>query len=142
LPSFWGGRAAELIVLDQLTTGSGNDIETATELARKMVCEWGMSEALGPITFGKKEEEIFLGREISKHRDYSEQTAVAIDAEVRRIVEEGHEKATRILKENVEKLHAIATNLLEREILDSEDIDRLMRGEKLEEKKKGEKVPA
>ncbi|HDH57113.1 MAG TPA: ATP-dependent zinc metalloprotease FtsH, partial [Bacteroidetes bacterium] len=81
-----GGRAAELIVFDQLTTGAGNDIERATEIARKMVCEWGMSDRLGPLTFGKKEEEIFLGREIAKHRDYSEQTAIEIDAEVRRIV--------------------------------------------------------
>jgi cell division protease FtsH len=128
-----GGRAAEQLVFKQQTTGAGNDIERATEIARKMVCEWGMSDKLGPLTFGKKEEEIFLGREIAKHRDYSEQTAVEIDEEVRRIVTDAAERAKTVLSDNLETLNSIAETLLEREILDGEDIDRLMRGESLED---------
>ena len=94
-----GGRCAEEIFLNHMTTGAGNDIEQATELARKMVCEWGMS-GLGPLTFGKKEEQIFLGREIAQHRDFSEDTAIRIDQEVKRIIEEGYTKARTILTEN------------------------------------------
>jgi len=123
-----GGRAAELLIFDQLTTGAGNDIERATEIARKMVCEWGMSETLGPLTFGKKEEEIFLGREIAKHRDYSEQTAVEIDKEVRRIVTGAADGAQKILSENADKLHRLAEALLEYEILDGDEIDRVLAG--------------
>lgn len=126
-----GGRAAEKLIFNQLTTGAGNDIERATALARKMVCEWGMSEKLGPLTFGKKEEEIFLGREISQHRDYSEQTAIQIDEEVKKIVNKGMDRADTILKDNIEMLHKISIALLEREILDSEEIDKLIRGEEL-----------
>lgn len=126
-----GGRAAEKIVFNQLTTGAGNDIERATALARKMVCEWGMSEKLGPLTFGKKEEEIFLGREIAQHRDYSEETAIQIDIEVKSIVNRGMERAETILKENMDILHKLSAALLEREILDSEEIDKVMRGETL-----------
>ena len=121
-----GGRSAEKLVLDQLTTGAGNDIERATELARKMVCEWGMSEKLGPMTFGKKQEEIFLGREISQHRDYSEKTAQAIDSEVRRIIENAATTAEKLLKDNIDKLHALAQALLDREILDGNEIDRVI----------------
>ncbi len=128
-----GGRAAEKLVFDQLTTGAGNDIERATEIARKMVCEWGMSDKLGPLTFGKKEEEIFLGREIAKHRDYSEQTAVEIDSEVRKIVVEAADRAEVILSENRDKLNRLAEALLEREILDLEEIDKLLAGEALEQ---------
>lgn len=124
-----GGRAAEKLIFNQLTTGAGNDIERATALARKMVCEWGMSEKLGPLTFGKKEEEIFLGREISQHRDYSEDTAIMIDDEVRKIVNRGMERAETVLKDNIETLHRLSAALLEREILDSEEIDRIMKGE-------------
>jgi cell division protease FtsH len=127
-----GGRVAEKLVFDELTTGAGNDIERATELARKMVCEWGMSEKLGPLTFGKKEEQIFLGREIATHRDYSEDTAQEIDKEVRRIVEEAEEETTRLLSANLDKLHLLANALLEKEILDGEEIDKILRGEKLE----------
>jgi cell division protease FtsH len=127
-----GGRVAEKLVFDELSTGAGNDIERATELARKMVCEWGMSEKLGPLTFGKKEEQIFLGREIATHRDYSEYTAQEIDKEVKNIVEEAEKKATELLGSNVDKLHLLAGALLEREILDGEEIDRILRGEKLE----------
>jgi cell division protease FtsH len=101
-----------------------------------MVCEWGMSERLGPLTFGKKQEEIFLGREISQHRDYSEQTAELIDAEVKRIITESEAKATKLLSENLDNLHRIAKALLEREILDAEEIEQLMRGEELETRPK------
>jgi cell division protease FtsH len=124
-----GGRAAEKIIFNQLTTGAGNDIERATALARKMVCEWGMSERLGPLTFGKKEEEIFLGREISQHRDYSEDTAIIIDDEVRKIVNRGMERAMTVLNENMDILHRLSAALLEREILDSDEIDKIMRNE-------------
>ncbi len=126
-----GGRAAEKLVFDQLTTGAGNDIERATDLARKMVCAWGMSDSLGPLTFGKSREEIFLGREIAQHRDYSEKTAQEIDVEVRRIVERSYNQAEEILQGNLDKLHLLATALLEHEILDSDEIDRILRGEKL-----------
>jgi cell division protease FtsH len=126
-----GGRAAEKIVFNQLTTGAGNDIERATALARKMVCEWGMSEKLGPLTFGKKEEEIFLGREISQHRDYSEETAIMIDSEVKKIVNRGMERAEKVLMDNMETLHRLSAALLEREILDSDEIDKVMRSESL-----------
>ena len=136
-----GGRAAERLVFNELTTGAGNDLERATQLARKMVCEWGMSEKLGPVTFGKKEEEIFLGREITQHRDYSEQTAVLIDEEVKKIVNKGMGRADKILKENEAILHRLAEALLVREILDGEEIDKIIRGETLPsfEKTKEEK---
>ncbi len=122
-----GGRAAEELVTKNMTTGAGNDIERATELARKMVCEWGMSEKLGPITFGKKEEEIFLGREISQHRDYSESTAVAIDNEVFRLVSENYQRAKELLGTHMKALMAIAEALLEKETLDGPQIDELIR---------------
>lgn len=121
-----GGRAAEKLVLNQLTTGAGNDIERATELARKMVCEWGMSEKMGPMTFGKKQEEIFLGREISQHRDYSEKTAQAIDEEVRVIVETAATISEKLLKGNIDTLHALAKALLEKEILDGHEVDNVI----------------
>ncbi len=126
-----GGRAAELITFKELTTGSGNDYEQATALARSMVCEWGMSEKLGPLTYGKKEEEIFLGREIVQHRDYSENTAQAIDAEVRALINAAEETALRLLRENEDKMHMLAKALLEFEVLDGDQIDKLLRGEKI-----------
>ena len=126
-----GGRAAEKLVFNQFTTGAGNDIERATELARKMVCEWGMSEKLGPMSYGAKEEELFLGREITKTRNFSENTAVAIDAEVRLIVTGAMKRADKILKDNIKVLHRLSNALLEREILDSEEIDKIIRGEEL-----------
>jgi cell division protease FtsH len=129
-----GGRAAELIVLSQLTTGSGNDIEKATELARKMVCEWGMSDELGPVTFGKKTEEIFLGREIAQHRDYSENTAVTIDKEVKKMVQQASDRSEQLLRKNLDTLHRLAKVLLEREILDGEEIDRIVQGKPLRAK--------
>lgn len=121
-----GGRAAEKVVFNELSTGAGNDIERATELARKMVCEWGMSDRLGPLTFGKKNEEIFLGREIATHRDYSEETARLIDAEVRRIVEEAEQRACTILRNNLNVLHKLAKVLLEREVIDGNEIQNIV----------------
>jgi cell division protease FtsH len=126
LAILFGGRAAEELVLGHMTTGAGNDIERATELARKMVCEWGMSEKLGPMTFGKKEEEIFLGRDFTQRVDYSETTAVQIDAEVRRILMEAYERAKLLLRRNVEVLHKMAEALLEREVIDGAEIDQIL----------------
>ena len=126
-----GGRVAEELVLDQLTTGAGNDIERATSMAHKMVCKWGMSEKLGPLSYGEKDDEIFLGRELIHHKNFSEDTARQIDAEVREIVESCHAKAKELLSQNIEFLHVIAKALLERETISGADIDRLMRGERL-----------
>jgi cell division protease FtsH len=123
-----GGRVAEEVVFGQITTGAGNDIERATELARKMVCEWGMSERMGPLTFGKREEMIFLGREIAQHQDYSEQTAVEIDREVKQIVMTNYEKAKVLIKERLAILHALAKALLEEEVLDASQIDAIVNG--------------
>jgi cell division protease FtsH len=125
-----GGRLAEELFLSQMSTGAGNDIERATELARKMVCEWGMSD-LGPLTFGKKEEQIFLGREIAQHRDYSEDTAIKIDGEVRKLVSKGYDTAKHILDENRETLQKIASALLVREVLDASEIALLVEGKEL-----------
>ena len=125
-----GGRLAEELFLNCMSTGAGNDIERATELARKMVCEWGMSE-LGPLTFGKKEEQIFLGREIAQHRDYSEGTAIQIDEEVRKIVGIGYSTAKQILTDNRETLIRIAKALIEREVLDAAEIKLLLEGQDL-----------
>ena len=122
----FGGRVAEQLVFNEITTGAGNDIERASELARKMVCEWGMSDELGPLAYGKKEEHIFLGREIAQHRDYSEQTAQRIDAAVKQIIVEANDKVTRLLEENRDILKAIAAELLERETIVLEDIDRII----------------
>jgi len=125
-----GGRIAEEIFLNVMSTGAGNDIERATETARKMVCEWGMSE-LGPLTFGKKEEQIFLGREIAQHRDYSEATAIQIDEEVRKIVNTGYNTAKQILSDNRNTLERIAKALIEREVLDASEIKMLVEGQDL-----------
>jgi len=121
-----GGRAAEELVLNQMTTGAGNDIERATELARKMVCEWGMSDKLGPLTFGKKEEHIFLGKEMAQRRDFSEETAEEIDDEIKKIVTENYARAKKLLESNIGALHRLARALLEKEILDAVEIDRLI----------------
>jgi len=125
-----GGRIAEEMFLNQMSTGAGNDIERATEMARKMVCEFGMSD-LGPLTFGKKEEQIFLGREIAQHRDYSEATAIKIDDEVRRIIGQGYDTAKNILGSNHDTLVRIAMALLEREVLDANEIKMIMEGKEL-----------
>ena len=125
-----GGRIAEEIYLKQMTTGAGNDIERATEMARKMVCEWGMSE-LGPLSFGKKEEQIFLGREISQHRDYSEETAIRIDEEVKKIVSTAYSRARTIIEEHSNALTIVAEALLEREVLDGGEVRTIMDGSNL-----------
>lgn len=133
-----GGRAAEEIFLEHMTTGAGNDIERATELARKMTCEWGMSEKLGPLTYGQKEEQIFLGKELSRHRDYSEQTAISIDSEISGVVTKSYEKARKIIEDNKDAMTRIAEALLERETLNAREIDGLIEGKPLpplEEKK-------
>jgi cell division protease FtsH len=135
-----GGRAAEKLIFNHYTTGAGNDIEKATGIARKMVCEWGMSDKLGPLSYGAKEEEIFLGREIQKHRDYSEKTAIEIDDEIRSIVNVAMSRAEQILTENIDLLHKLSKELLEREILDAEEIDTLIRGEDLPPLKKNGSV--
>lgn len=129
-----GGRCAEKMFLDVETTGAANDIEIATERARKMVTEWGMSDTMGPLAFGKKEEQIFLGREIAQHRDYSEDTAIRIDKEVKRIADEGYSRAWNILEENRESLIRLADALLEYETLDSCDIEALIKGQPLKPK--------
>ena len=123
----FGGRVAEELVLKQMTTGAGNDIERATEIAHRMVCEWGMSEKLGPMTFGKKEEEIFLGRDFTQQQDYSQSTAVEIDLEVRRIIQECYNTAKGLLTNNLTLLHKMAEALLEKEVLDALEIDALVR---------------
>ncbi len=126
-----GGRVAEELIFSEVTTGAGNDIERATDIARKMVCAWGMSDKLGPLSYGKKEEQIFLGREIAQHRDYSEATAVAIDAEVKRIIDESHARVTALLEGNRASLVRLAEKLLERESLDAEEIDLVLNGGEL-----------
>ena len=129
-----GGRVAENLIFGEITTGSGNDIERATVMARKMVCEWGMSDEMGPLTFGKKEEQIFLGREIAQHRDFSEETAVKIDQAVKKLVVEANEKAVKLLSENIENLKVIANALLDRETLTLDDIEKLITGQDLQPK--------
>jgi cell division protease FtsH len=125
-----GGRVAEELVLKMQTTGAGNDIERATDLARKMICDYGMSETLGPLTFGKREEQIFLGREISQHRDYSEDTAQKIDKEVRDIVNGAYNISRKLIEENIDSLHLMAKSLLEKETLNQSDIDEIMARDK------------
>ncbi len=116
-----GGRIAEEIFMHHVTTGAGNDIERATDMARKMVCEWGMSE-LGPLSFGKREEQIFLGREIAQHRDFSEATAIRIDEQVKKLVESGYNRARQVIEQHSEALERIALALLEREVLDGSEV--------------------
>ncbi len=131
-----GGRIAEEITMQgAMTTGAGNDLERATELARRMVCEWGMSEAMGPLTFGKKEEQIFLGREIAQHQDYSEDTALKIDHEVKRFITDNYERARGVLMQYKASLEKVAAELLVREVLDGEQVRRIVAGLPLEEVK-------
>ena len=137
-----GGRIAEELTMGTITTGAGNDLERATELARRMVCEWGMSEAMGPLTFGKKEEQIFLGREIAQHSDYSEDTALKIDGEVKRIVNDNYTKCTALLSEHKQRLTDIADALLAREVLDAEQVRRLAYGHPLEDAPPPEAPPS
>ena len=126
-----GGRAAEELIFKEMTTGAGNDIEQATSIARKMVCEWGMSDVVGPMTFGKKNEEIFLGREIQSQRDYSEEMAKTIDEEVVKIVRKAQLTANKILKKDISKLHKIAEALLKYETINGEDVLSIMNGKKI-----------
>jgi len=126
LSILFGGRVSEELILKNVTTGAGNDLERATDLARKMVCEWGMSDKLGPLTFGKKDEEIFLGREIATRRDFSDQIALEIDREVKRLVLDAYERTKRMLTENIHTLKALAEALLEKEVLDAFEIDRIV----------------
>ena len=126
LSILFGGRVAEELIFQSVTTGAGNDIERATELARKMVCEWGMSEKLGPLTFGKKEEEVFLGRDFGSKRDFSDQVALEIDKEVKRLVVEAYERTTRMLTEHIHTLRAIAEALLEKEVLEGIEVDQIV----------------
>jgi cell division protease FtsH len=130
-----GGRAAESMIFNELTTGAGDDIEQATKIARKMVCEWGMSENLGPMTFGKKNEEIFLGREIQSHRDYSETTAKLIDTEVVKVIRKAEKSAKQILKKNDKILHAMASALLKHETIDLKDVKNILDGKILRRRK-------
>ena len=123
------------MIFNELTTGAGNDIEQATNIARKMVCEWGMSENLGPMTFGKKNEEIFLGREIQSHRDYSETTAKLIDDEVVKIIRKAEKSAEQILKKNDKTLHAMAKALLKHETIDHNDVNKILDGKILRRRK-------
>jgi cell division protease FtsH len=125
-----------------MTTGAGNDLERSTEMARKMVCEYGMSDAMGPLTFGKKEEQIFLGREIAQHQDYSEDTAINIDKEIRRIVTENYAKAKQLLESHRDALDRIADALLVREVLDAEQVRRIVAGEPLEDAKVAVTTPS
>jgi cell division protease FtsH len=126
LAMMFGGRAAEELVFGHMTTGAGDDIEKATELARKMVCEWGMSKELGPMTFGRREEQVFLGRDIAHQKDYSEHTAIEIDREVRRIIDDSYQKARHLLADHEPLLHAIAERLLEKEVLDGSEVEAMV----------------
>jgi cell division protease FtsH len=141
-----GGRVAEELIFGELTTGDQNDIEKATKLARKMVCEFGMSEKLGPLTLGQKQGEVFLGKDFSSHQDYSDQIAFEIDQEVRRLVDEAYTQAQTILKENREKLDRIAKALIEHETLEKEALLVILSGKELapaakSEDKKPKEVP-
>jgi len=127
LTTLMGGRVAEVIVFNHLTTGAGNDLDRATKLARKMVCNWGMSDKLGPVTFGKTEEHPFLGREIQqKGKEFSEETAVIIDKEIKSFIEIGEARAKKIVTDNIDKLHKLAEALLEKEIIDSREVDKII----------------
>jgi len=125
-----GGRAAEEIIFGEQTSGAGNDLERATEIARRMVCEWGMSEKIGPVTFGKKDEQIFLGKELARHKDYSEVTALEIDEEIKHIVTARYKEAKALLEENLDLLHSLAQALLEKEVIDARELDQIVKDTK------------
>jgi cell division protease FtsH len=136
-----GGRVAEKLKFNQYTTGAGNDLDRATALARKMVCDWGMSDKVGPLAFGRREEEIFLGRDLARKRDYSEATAIDIDNEIRRIVLIAEKSATELLSGNFDKLERVAEVLLEKEILEGSEIDEILRKFDLEKEEKPVEAP-
>jgi cell division protease FtsH len=127
-----GGRAAEEIIFGRITTGASNDIQRVTEIARKMVTEWGMSEKLGPLNYSNQGDTVFLGREIQQHKDYSERTAELIDTEISRLVNDAYDRAVTVLKENLDKLHALAQALLDRELLDRKEIAAIFSGQPLD----------
>jgi cell division protease FtsH len=132
LRTLLGGRVAESLVLEEISTGAQNDLERATDLARKMICEFGMSEVLGPITFGRRQDtQVFLGRDISRDRNYSEEVAYSIDKEVRRLIEDAYEKTESMLKEHLDKLHLIAAALIEKETLEAFELEQLMKEGKI-----------
>lgn len=128
-----GGRLAEELTNGNITTGAGNDLDRATDMARRMVCEWGMSESIGPLTYGKKEEQVFLGRDFAQSQDYSEGTAIRIDQEIKRIVTENYDRARNLLSTHKEELIRIAEELLIREVLDAEQVKRLAKGLSIED---------
>ncbi len=136
-----GGRAAEELILNEFTTGSGNDIERATNLARKMVCEWGMSDEMGPLSYGKKEEQIFLGREFATHKDYSEKTAQKIDKEVTHLVSDSYEKAKKLLSDHIDILYRIASGLLEKEVLNTVELDEIIQMKREDVDGSGNAIP-
>ena len=131
LAVLFGGRAAEEIVFNSITTGAGNDIERATAMAKRMVCEWGMSEEFGPMALGKKDDEVFLGRDMAHIKDYSDETAKLIDLEVKRILGDAYNRAKTILQDNIELLHALSLSLIERETLTGEEVAKIIQGEPL-----------
>ena len=137
LINFRFNETTQVSILNEFTTGSGNDIERTTNLARKMVCEWGMSEEMGPLSYGKKEEQIFLGREFAVHKDYSEETAQRIDKEVTRIVSESYNKAKKLLSDHIDILNKIASELLEKEVLNTSELDQIIQIKMDEREKKG-----
>jgi len=137
-----GGRAAEELILKDFTTGAGNDIERATNLARKMVCEWGMSDAMGPLSYGKKDEQIFLGREFATHKDYSEETAQRIDREITRIVSENYERAKQLLTVHMDALHRISSELIEKEVLNATELDAIIGIERDDDEKEKTSIDA
>ena len=137
-----GGRAAENLIFDTFTTGAGNDIERATDMARKMVCEWGMSDKMGPLSFGKKDESIFLGREMAMHKNFSEKTAEHIDDEIKRIVDESYERALGLLRENVATLHNLSECLIEKENLTGDQVDEIIASGTLVTPEPAPSVPA
>ena len=131
LKTLLGGRVAEAVILGEISTGAQNDLERATDLVRKMITEYGMSEVLGPITFGRRQEQVFLGRDIARDRNYSEEVAYSIDKEVRRLIEEAYAKTEELLKTNIDKLHSIANALLERETLEGDELAQLLNNGKI-----------
>ncbi|MEG6586152.1 ATP-dependent zinc metalloprotease FtsH [Dendrosporobacter sp. 1207_IL3150] len=142
LKTLLGGRVAEEVVLAEISTGAQNDLERATDLVRKMITEYGMSEALGPITFGRRQDQqVFLGRDISRDRNYSEEVAYAIDKEVRRLIEDAYSECRNMLKDNIEKLHLIANTLIERETLEAEELEQLMKDGQIQPKQQSEDTP-
>ncbi|MDF2928528.1 ATP-dependent zinc metalloprotease FtsH [Anaerospora sp.] len=134
LKTFLGGRVAEALVLKEISTGAQNDLERATDLVRKMITQWGMSENLGPITFGRKQEQVFLGRDIAQDRNYSEEVACAIDKEVRRLIEDAYAKTEEMLQNNMDKLHLIANALMEKETLEANELEQLLKEGKITSK--------